>query len=74
MTFGSASSWSFDNDIARNLQQFLVLTIVHHFVLTVARIIFLVLGEGPTFGTNGKFGSLEKNSSNHFSKANTNFV
>ena len=35
------------------------------------KINYLVLGEGPTFGTNGKFGSLEKNVSDHFSKTNT---
>ena len=34
---------------------------------------FLVLGESPTFGINGKFGSPEKKISINFAKANTKF-
>ena len=39
ITFDSASSWSFDNGTARNVI-ILVLTIVHHLMLTITRIIF----------------------------------
>ena len=34
---------------------------------------FLILGEGPTYGINGSFGSPEKKFSVNFSKANTKF-
>ena len=33
----------------------------------------LILGEGPTYGINGSFGSPEKKFSINFTKANTNF-
>ena len=32
-----------------------------------------MVGEGPTFGINGRFGSLEKKISINFSKANSKF-
>ena len=40
---------------------------------TIARVIFLVEGEGPTIRINGSFGSPEKKFSINFSKANTKF-
>ena len=42
-------------------------------MLTITKMIFLVLGEGPTFVINGSFGSSEKKFSINFSKANTKF-
>ena len=50
-----------------------MLIIVHHIVLTIARTIFLVLGEGPTFGINASFGSAKKTFSINFSRENTKF-
>ena len=37
-----------------------MLIMVHHFILTIARIIFLILCEGPPYGINGNFGLPEK--------------
>ena len=48
--------WSFDNSTVRNDNR---------------KNIFLMLGEGPTFGINGKFGSSEKKLCINFTKANT---
>ena len=42
-------------------------------MLKIARMIFLVLGESPTFGINGNVGSAKKTFCINFSKANTNF-
>ena len=39
ITFDSGGSWSFDNDVARNVI-ILVLIIVYHLMLTIARITF----------------------------------
>ena len=55
ITFDSAGWWSFDNEIARNV----IIFGVHnssssHFDNHKNN--FLILGEGPTFGTNGSFG------------------
>ena len=63
---------SFDNDYARNV-------IVFGFNDTSSshadncKNNFLILGEGPTFGIDGSFGSPEKNFSINFTKANTKF-
>ena len=63
---------SFDNDYARNV-------IVFGFNNTSSshadnrKNNFLILGEGPTFGIDGSFGSPEKNFSINFTKANTKF-
>ena len=54
ITFASKSSWSF-GDSAKNVV-ILVLIIVHHLMLTIARINFLVLVEVLMFGINGSFG------------------
>ena len=65
ITFDSAVSWSFGNDIARNV----VIFVVDKCSSSHAdnrKNNFLVLGEGPTYGINGKF-------SLYFTKANTKF-
>ena len=58
ITFDSACSWSFDNDFARNVVIFGVGNSSsshsdHH------KNNFLILGEGPTYGIDGSFGSPE---------------
>ena len=51
-----------------------MLIIVQHLILIITnKNNFLVLGEGPTYGINGSFGSLEKKFSINFSKASTKF-
>ena len=52
---------------------FLVLIIVHHLVLILGGINFLVLGEDPTQGINDSNGVEEKRISFNLSKANTKF-
>ena len=49
----------------------MVLVIVNHLILTIENNDFLILGEGPTYGINGSFGSQEKKVSINFSTANT---
>ena len=72
ITFDSAGWWSFYNDTARNV-------IIFFFDNNSSshadnhKNNFLVLGEGPTFGINGSFGSAKKKFSINFSKANTTF-
>ena len=72
ITFDSAGYWSFDNDSARNV------------IIFGAdkgssshpdnrNNNFLILGQDPTFGINGSFGSPEKKFDINFSKANTSF-
>ena len=73
IAFDSAGSWSFNNDIVRNV----IIFGVDNSLSSDAddrNNNFLVLGEGPTFGINGSFGSSEKNLSINFSKANTKFA
>ena len=41
-------------------------------MLIIARITFLLLGEGPTYGINGSFGSPEKKFSINFTKGKIN--
>ena len=66
--FDSEGSWKFDNDTARNVIIFdFDNTLSYHAVNGKNN--FLVLGEGPTFGNNGNFGSPEKKFSINFSKA-----
>ena len=72
ITFDIADSWSFDNDTAENV----IIFGADNSSSSHAdnrKNKFLVLGEGPTFGTNGNFGSPEKKFSINFSKANTKF-
>ena len=51
----------------------LVLIIVHHHMLAIVKITFLILGLRPIFGINESFGSPEKKISINFTKANTTF-
>ena len=72
ITFDSAVVWSFDNDIAKNV----IIFGVDNSLLSHAnngKNHCLVLGEGPTFGINGRFGPPEKKFSINFSKANKKF-
>ena len=70
--FDSAGSWSFDNDSAGNVTIFGAdnSSSSHS---DNRKNIFLILGEGPTFGINGSFESREKKFSINFSKSNTKF-
>ena len=70
MIFDSAGSCSFHSETARNV----IIFGVHNSSSSHAENCknnVLVLGTGPTFGINGRFGSPEKNFSIDFSKANT---
>ena len=72
ITFDSAGSWRFDNEIVR----IVIIFGVDNSSSSNAdnhKNNFLVLGEGPPFRINGRFGSPEKNFSINFSKANTIF-
>ena len=69
ITFGSAGSRSFNNDIARNAIIFGV-DINSSSYAGNHKNNFLVLGEGTTFGINERFGSPEKNFRINFSKSN----
>ena len=73
ITFDSAGSWSFDNDSARNVVIFGVDNSSSSHA-DDCKNNFLMLGESPTFGINGSFGSPEKTFSTNFSKANTKFA
>ena len=53
---------------------FFTLILVYHFILEISRMNFLMLGEGPSFGSKGSFGSPDKKISIKFSKANTKFT
>ena len=68
--FDSASSWSFDNDSARNVVIFGVDNSSSS-QTDNGKNNFLVLDEGPTFSINKSFGSVQKTFSINFSKANT---
>ena len=72
VTFDVVGSWSFDNNTARNTIIFGVYNILS-FHADNFKNKFLMLGEGPTFGISGNFGSPEKKFSINFSKANTKF-
>ena len=72
ITFDSADSWNFDNDFVRNVIIFDVdnSSSAH---ADNRKNNFSILGEGPTYGINGSFGSPEKKFSINFTKANTIF-
>ena len=70
ITFDSASSWSFDNGVAINVIIFGADNSSSSYADN-SKNTFLVLGEGPTFGNNGRFGSSEKKITINLSKANT---
>ena len=70
IAFDSAGSWSFDYDFAKNVIIFGVdNSLSSHF--DNCKNIFLTLGEDPTYGSNGSFGSPEKMFIINFTKANT---
>ena len=69
ITFDIAGSWSFYNDIARNIISFGVDNSSSSHADN-RKNNFLVLGESPTFGSNGRFGSRKKK----FSEASTNHI
>ena len=71
-TSDRTGSWSFNNNFARNIIIFGVDNISSSHADN-RKNNFLVLGDGPTFGINGSFGSLGKKFSINFSKANTKF-
>ena len=72
ITFDSASSWSFGNDIGGNVIIFGVdnSSSSHS---DNRKNNFLIFGEDPTFGINGSFGLPEKMFSINFAKPNTKF-
>ena len=70
--FDSAGSWSFDNDVARNVIIFGVDNSSSSRANNSKKK-FLVLAERWTFGINGRFGSPETNFSINFSKVSTKF-
>ena len=61
ITFDGVGSWSFVNDFARNIKTFCVdnSSLFHS---ENRKNNFIILGEGPTYGINGSFGSSEKKS------------
>ena len=71
-TFDCACSFNFDNVFARNVIIFCVdnSSSSHS---DNRKNNFLILGEGPTYGINGRFGSPENKFSINFTKANTKF-
>ena len=72
ITFDSAGSWSFDNDIARNLIMFGVDNSSSSHADNCKNN-FLVLGEGATFAINRRFGSPDIKFSINFSKGSRKF-
>ena len=73
ITFGSAGSWSFDNDFVRNVIIFGVDNSSSSHSEN-RKNNFLILGEeGPTYGINESFGAPEKSVSINFTKANIQF-
>ena len=72
ITFDSARSWSFYNDLDRNVIIFDVdNTLSSH--SDNRKNNFLVLGDGPTYAINGSFGSSERKFKINFFKVNTKF-
>ena len=70
ITFDSAGSWSFDNDFARNVLIFGVNNSSSCHADNLKNN-FSILGEGPTYGINGKLCISRKKFSINFTKANT---
>ena len=68
ITFDSAGSWNFDNGTAKKVVIFSVDNGSSSHADNCKNS-FLVLGDDPTFGINGSFGSAEKKFSINFSKA-----
>ena len=72
IAFDGKGEWSFGNDCARNVK-FLEVDNSSSCYSDNRKNNFLILGEGPTFGINGSFGSPEKKFYINLSKASTNF-
>ena len=72
ITFDSGGSWSFDNGTASNVIIFGVDSRSSSHVDN-RKNNFLILDLGPTYGINGRFGSVEKKFSINFTKSNTKF-
>ena len=72
ITFDSEGSWSIDNDTARNVIIFGVNSSSSQHTDN-RKNNFLILGLGPTYGINGKFGTTEKKFSINFTKSNIKF-
>ena len=72
IAFDGGVLWNFGNDLARNIVIFGA-EISWLFHADNLKNKFLVLGEGSTYGVNGRFGSPEKKFSVNFTKANTKF-
>ena len=70
ITFDSAGLWSSD-EFARNVIIFGVDNNSSSSHFDNRKNKFLILGEGPTYGINGSFGSPKKNFNINFTKANT---
>ena len=70
VAFDGAGSWNFGNDFARNVVIFGVDN-SWSFDTDNREKNFLVLGEGPTYGITGIFGSPEKKLSINFTQRNT---
>ena len=71
VAFDGAGSWSFGDEMARNVVIF-GYDIVH-LMLIISRIFFLGLGEASTDDIIGSIGAAEQKFSINFSKARTNF-
>ena len=72
MTFGGEGSWNFGNDFVRTVVIFGVDNSLSSHTYN-RKNIFLVLGEGPTYGINESFGPPGKKFSINVSKTNTKF-
>ena len=70
--FDNAGSWNFDNGITRNFTIFGVDNSSSS-QSNNRKNNFLILGESPTYGINGTFGSPEKKFNINFTKENTKF-
>ena len=72
ITFDSAGSWSFGYYFARNVTIFSVDNSLSSHANNHKNN-FSILGEGPSYGINGRFGAPEKKFSINFRKANKSF-
>ena len=74
ISFDGKGSWSLGNDYAKNVVNFGVDNSLSSYTSSYNQGNDIsVLGEGNTFGINGKFGAPEKNFTINFSKAKTKF-
>ena len=73
VAFDGKSSWSFNDDFARNVIIFWVGKSSSSHTDNLENE-FLILGEGDSFGINGSFDVPEEKCNINFSKAKPNFV